>query len=52
MPYAYATALQLSKSDLCNLKLCITFVSMQKLLYSYLSAFATSYAFYAHIVSL
>ena len=45
-----ASAQQRSKSDLCNLKLCVTFVSMQKLLYSYLSAFATSY--YAHIVSL
>jgi len=27
-----ASALQLSKSDLCNLKFCVTFVSMQKLL--------------------
>ena len=47
-----ASALLLSKSDLCNLKFCVTFVGMQKLLYSYLSSFATSYAFYAHIVSL
>jgi len=38
-----ASALQLSKSDLCNLKLCDTFVSMQKLPYSYLSAFAACY---------
>jgi len=40
-----ASALQLSKSGLCNLKLSVTFVSMQKLLYSYLGAFATSFAF-------
>ena len=38
-----ASALQLSKSDLCNFKLCVTFVNMQKLPYSYLSAFATCY---------
>jgi len=43
-----ASALQLSQSGLCNLKLCVTFASMQKLLYFYLSAFATSYAFSAH----
>ena len=47
-----ASALQLSKSDLCNFKLSVTFVSLQKFLYSYPSAFATSYAFYAHTVSL
>jgi len=47
-----ASALQFFKSGLCNLKLCVTFVSMQKLLYSYLSAFAASQVFYAHIVSL
>jgi len=40
-----ASALQLSKSGLCNLKLYVTFVSMHKLLYAYLSVFATSYAF-------
>jgi len=40
-----ASALLLSKSGLCNLKLFVTFVSMQKPLYFYLSAFATSYAF-------
>jgi len=33
------------KSGLCNLKPCVTIVSMQKVIYSYTSAFATSYAF-------
>ena len=47
-----ASALQLSRSDLCNLKLCVAFVIMKKVLYFFLSAFAASYAFYAHIVSL
>ena len=42
------SSLLLSKSGLCNLKLCVTFVSMQKPLYFYLSAFATSYAFYVY----
>jgi len=37
--------LQFSKSGLCNLKLCVTLESMQKVIQSYLSAFATSYAF-------
>jgi len=47
-----SSAVQYFKSGLCNLKFCVTFVSMQKLLYSYLSAFAASHVFYAHIVSL
>jgi len=47
-----SSAVQYFKSGLCNLKLCVTFVSMQELLHSYLSAFAGSYVFYAHIVSL
>jgi len=40
-----ASALQLSKSDLRNLKLCVTLGGVQKLLDFYLSAYATSYAF-------
>jgi len=36
-----ASALQLSKSGLCNSKLCVTLGNMQKVLQSYLSAFAT-----------
>jgi len=40
-----ASALQLSKFGICNLKLCFTLGSMQKVLYAYLSAFASSYAF-------
>jgi len=39
-----ASALQLSKSGLCNLKLCVTLGSIQKVLLSYLRAFSTSYA--------
>jgi len=40
-----ASALQLSKSGVCNLKLCVTLGIMEKVLPSYLSAFAISYAF-------
>jgi len=40
-----ASALQLSKSGVCNLKVCVTLGSMEKVLQSYLSAFAMSYAF-------
>jgi len=40
-----ASALQLPNSGLYNLRLCVTLGSMQKVLWSYLSAFATSYAF-------
>ena len=40
-----ASALQLSKSGLCNLKLCVKLGSTQQLLWSYLRAFDTSYAF-------
>jgi len=47
-----ASALQLSKSGLRNLKLCVTLEGMQKLFYSYLSASATSYAFQAHNILL
>jgi len=39
------SAVKLSKSGLCNSKLCVTSGGMQKSLSSYLSAFATSYAF-------
>jgi len=39
-----ASALQLSESDL-NSKLCVASGGMQKALSSYLSSFATSYAF-------
>jgi len=46
------SAPQLSKPGLCNFKLCVTSGGMQKVLSSYLSAFATSYAFQAHNISL
>ena len=39
-----ASALQLSRSGLCNLNLCVTSGGMQKVIYSYLSAFVTSCA--------
>jgi len=39
-----ASSLQLSKSVICNLKLCVTSAGMHKVLQSYLSAFATNYA--------
>jgi len=45
-----ASALQLSKSGLCNSKICVTFGNMQKVILSYLNAFATIYAFQSHNV--